>query len=1358
MNESTLNARIRGVIERHANLPAVEGQHGSLSYRDLDAQSSHLASLLVASGVQQGHVVPLLMRRSPDLIVAQLAVLRLGAAYAPIDLASPLRRQLSMLAAIGAAVVVTDGTVSAAPDLVGGAKAVRWPIEDAENSTAQKDAVQWAATPVDAPAYVMFTSGSSGVPKGVLVPGDGIVRLVCGANFADFEPGARWAFLSSPAFDASTLEVWAPLLNGGCCVVQEQPLPSLDDLADFLVTRAIAHAWLTSALFNAVVEDRCDALGGLRQLLTGGERVSPRHAQLLLRAWPGIRLINGYGPTENTTFTLCHTIRWDDTVNPTGIPIGRPIHGTEVRIGEGETEPNEGELLTAGRGLSLGYVNDPELTASKFIFMGGQRWYRTGDLVRRRSDGAFEYLGRVDRQVKIQGHRIEIEEIETAIASYPGVSDAAVVVVGSTAESRHLVGFFACLSDPCPTSTELLEFLTERLAPQAVPRRLEIVDRFPVTLNGKVDRRALEARLNVQMPVLAATESMWNTDVERQLAGLWQAVLPGTTLDRHSHFVQLGGTSLLALKLSAMARRELNRDLSPIDILRRPILSEQALLLANAQELGADHSRTGGDDRHEFGLTLGQRALLNATRLDDSGSAYLVHVALRLPTQQMGPALQKAFQQLAERHVLLRCLVHHDDDRANAVVRSALPSGWWQTHDELDTAPSDLDWPTSLLQVLNREMDTSSYGVMRVDHWPVADGTALVVWTCHHAIIDESSIDRALAELHRLLNGESLPPVYGSPVAFPVIERAWLDHGELATLPQKIADSLNDEPAPADPVPGRGREVGIAIPSSLGEQLQAACARWGTTPFAPLLTAYGLALQDCFGPQRRFVMTPFSRRVEPELVEPLGYLLDVRMIAAGAMAGESEPATLARVLRDILALQRRSFLPTELLATAVERLNPAAAGHLSDFALTWRPGALRDVAMGDARARVIRVPQQAARFGICLHVTSGDSGLSCSIEALESHFERGHIDRLATAFLRRLARLCMIDAIEKRLEVNAVAHVDGAGDAVPAGVIEPLSRIWSRLIESPTATIGSGSHFLQSGGTSLLAMRLAAQVQHQFGQKIDLGRFLANPTFGRLCAMVHEGRAVDVDGCVWLGDRQASDVVVLIPGFGGHALGLYFLAEKLHLTLGQQAAVVIADIESMLETGPTDGPAAYLTGRTLQLLRDIGLTRIRALIGFSLGSLLALQLARQLAPTTVLTCLIDGYAPRVMRSGLAVRIESRLGRLLHGRSDAPRAEPPVASDLPHEPRSETSAQLDTLWELLKFELSELPVRAPNAHVHLIQAQMEVLDVGLLWRRSTNGFKPGDFASWQVHAIEAMHLDLPRKFASETAQLLADCIH
>ena len=254
--EAQFSERLKVSLERHAALTAIEGNEVRLTYRELNRVSAELVRMLRAAGVNSGDIVPLLLRRSPALVVAQVALIRMGAAYAPIDRTSPPHRQRSMLDEIGPTVVLTDSdtTVEDRPNclMIDVETRVHALLRDAGGqSRAELDV--WQPAHAETLAYVMFTSGTTGAPKGVMVPHSGIRRLVCDANFAEFRDGARWGYLSSPAFDASTLEVWAPLLNGGCCVVQELAYPSIDDLAEFLTERRISDAWLTSSLFSAMV-------------------------------------------------------------------------------------------------------------------------------------------------------------------------------------------------------------------------------------------------------------------------------------------------------------------------------------------------------------------------------------------------------------------------------------------------------------------------------------------------------------------------------------------------------------------------------------------------------------------------------------------------------------------------------------------------------------------------------------------------------------------------------------------------------------------------------------------------------------------------------------------------------------------------------------------------------------------------------------------------------------------------------------------------------------------------------------------------------------------------------------------------
>lgn len=1352
---------------KHATLPAVEGRHSLYTYADLDRRSAALASALHAAGVQAGDIVPLLLRRSPELIVAQVALIRMGAAYAPIDLASPPERQLAILQQIRPKVLLVDRAADA--PALDGCRVIE--VSDLETSERAPSTECWRAMPPEALAYVMFTSGTTGAPKGVLVPQSGIQRLVCDSNFANMQIGARWAFASSPAFDASTLEVWAPLLNGGCSVVQELPNPSIDDLASFLADQSITDAWLTSSLFSALVEDRPDAFRTLSQLLTGGERVSPQHARVLLMNYPDLHLINGYGPTENTTFTLCHPISIADSANPLGIPIGTPISGTVVRIGNEAVELNEGELYAGGLGMALGYLGDAQLTALKFVEIDGSTWYRTGDIVRRGRGGALEFVGRVDRQVKLQGHRIELDEVERTIAQYPGVTGVVVRLRGTTAETRHLVAHYtshsehsgkADTSDPEAREKavqKLQSWLRKRLPPAAVPGLIVQVDHLPLNASGKVDHAALDAFLASKSS--AGVDSTSDaSDTEGRLIEIWKRVFPPASIHREANFASLGGNSLTALQLSAHVRRQFGRDLSPIDVLRTPVLSEQALFIEAAPPFDYE-AVPASCVEPQLKLTQVQRTMLASAELDDSGSAFLVHVALRVSGPVDTGMLRGAFESLASRHPSLRLRVPVGGDPSHGTIAAELPPGWWHERESITVAPTDLSWPASLLAEINRPLDLSREGVMRVDLWPIASSvpgeSALLVWTIHHVSMDEASIDRSLFELNELLLGRTLPPVYGSPLGFATFEKSSIDREAAHEWPARLLAELSGVLPPLSRAPAKGGEFAVALSAELSEQLLSACERWSTTPFAPLLLAYGCALQDVFGAPHRFVSTPFSRRSEEELVEPVGCLLDLRVIDAGLRDGESDADALVRVNETVQKLQQPTFFPRAAVAEVLGRRDPVVAQQLSMFGFTWRLNPSRDVPLGALKARLVRVPQQGARFGVTLHAWLDGNTIRCSIEAICDAIDDRRAAAVAESFTRHLNRISRIElppALRwpKRDALMAFIHDR------PDSTVDKVRGAWSNRLQISPNDVSPSSHFLFQGGNSLAAMRLASELRREHGIAIDVGEFLAQPTFATLCSLASGPRS-HVPGCsVILGDVDAPNVVVIFPGDLGTSLGSYRLGDELVRRLGAGYAVAIVDLETMLSRAPHDQLVSFLGDRIDQLANELGWNRIVALAGLSSGGLLALNLLERRTQQTgehqnIPVWLVDTYAPLDwVQSAMqqyarpVVRYVIRhpaVTKLLRPDDSAKRKQEPDAPSALARLKHSVHQQLYDAWTW------------PRANdVHLVQALKTVRDVALTWRRGSNGFRTTRFARWQVHPLDGSHSELSRELAPATAELMA----
>jgi amino acid adenylation domain-containing protein len=418
-----------------------------MTYGELHARSSRLANHLLRLGVRADEPVALVMERGPELVVALLGILKAGGAYVPVNPRYPRERVGMMLDDCGARVVVAEERLAEGLPRLG----LRLVLVDRDGAAIDReDATDPAiACGGEGAAYVMYTSGSTGRPKGVVVPHRAVLRLVIDPDYARFGPDDVVLQLAPVAFDASTLELWAPLLNGGRVAIHPPELPEPGSLGAFLTRHGVTAAWLTAGLFHQVVDAGLPGFGGVRQLLAGGDVLSVPHVRRVLDAHPQLRLVNGYGPTENTTFSCCHAVVPRD-LERASIPIGGPIAGSTAYVldAHGRSAPVDvpGELFVGGEGLARGYAHAPALTASRYLpdpfsRVPGARLYRTGDRARWRPDGTLEFLGRMDQQVKIRGHRIEPGEVEAVLRRHPGVAAAVVQVREDVPGDRRLAAY-----------------------------------------------------------------------------------------------------------------------------------------------------------------------------------------------------------------------------------------------------------------------------------------------------------------------------------------------------------------------------------------------------------------------------------------------------------------------------------------------------------------------------------------------------------------------------------------------------------------------------------------------------------------------------------------------------------------------------------------------------------------------------------------------------------------------------------------------------------------------------------------------------------------------------------------------------
>ncbi len=553
--EATLGELFAEQVARAPDTPAVVSDEGTLSYAELDRRANRLAHRLRRIGVGPDVPVGLCLERGLEALVALVGIVKAGGAYLALEPAYPPERIAFMLRDARSPLVITQASLR----LHLREAKVETLVLEHERAALLRERDDSPQTGVGAHhlAYLAYTSGSTGQPKGAEIPQRAVKRLVCAADFIHFGPDETFLHAAPLAFDASTLEVWGALLHGGRVVPHAEPLPTPRGLRATIERHGVTTAWLTAALFNAVVDADPTCLRGLRQLLTGGEALSPDHVRRALLALPETRLYNGYGPTECTTFTTVHEIPRELPAGARSIPIGRAIRDTQLHVLDEirRTVPLGfvGELYVGGAGLARGYLGRPELTAERFIEdpfgPPGARLYRTGDLVRQLDDGALDYLGRADTQLKVRGFRIEPGEIESALLRHPAVKSAVVGARDTAAGDKRLLAWLVTEAGAiAPGALALRAHLLGSLPEYMLPAAFVFVQALPRTLNGKVDLRALPEP-GSERPADAGEYVAPRGALEQALCTAFAETLGFTPVGTRDAFFELGGTSLLALRL-----------------------------------------------------------------------------------------------------------------------------------------------------------------------------------------------------------------------------------------------------------------------------------------------------------------------------------------------------------------------------------------------------------------------------------------------------------------------------------------------------------------------------------------------------------------------------------------------------------------------------------------------------------------------------------------------------------------------------------------------------------------------------------------------------------------------------------------
>src|SRR6185437_2101835 len=718
-----------------------------------------LSRHLSQQGIGPEAMVGICTERSLEMLVGILGILKAGAAYVPLDITYPAERLQFMAANAKIQVLLTQERLL--PALPALNTTIVCLDRDWDEVSRQSQTPLQLRIDAQNLAYTMYTYGSTGTPKGAAVTHRNVVRLVRNTDYVELNEREIFLQFAPISFDAATFEIWGALLNGGKLVVFSGGMPSPENLGHELKRNKVTTLWLTAGLFRLVTEQQIEDLTGIPQLLAGGDVLHPSAVARVLEELPSCRLINGYGPTEGTTFSCCYTVLATPTVK-NSIPIGTPIANTQVYILDSRMRPVPigvpGELYIGGDGLARGYWNDPALTAEKFVpdpasADAGARLYKTGDRVRYLADGNIEFLGRIDTQVKLRGYRVEPGEIEAVVKRNAGVQDCVVTVEGAGNDKRLIAYVVRNNNDPELDRIALRTYLHAKLPEYMVPSAFVFLDKLPLTANGKLDRKALPsageqaAEQSGEGP-RGATEEM--------LAGIWSSLLGAANLQRENNFFDLGGHSLLTMQLAARLRQIFHCEVPLRAIFEFPVLQDMAAYL----DASSSRPRTGKLVRIQpipresyLPVTRGQQRIWFVSQLMGNSSVYNIAGAVRLKGEVDRERLERSFQEVVRRHEVLRSSFWVREGKLVQQVHGEEEVGIRLREKELEVRSGE-DKEEAERRAVRGEaeqgFDLGQASQLRAGLLRVGERESVLVVVLHHMIADGWSIGVLLRELEQL--------------------------------------------------------------------------------------------------------------------------------------------------------------------------------------------------------------------------------------------------------------------------------------------------------------------------------------------------------------------------------------------------------------------------------------------------------------------------------------------------------------------------------------------------------------------------------------------------------------------------------
>jgi amino acid adenylation domain-containing protein len=1018
----TIYQKFEQKVEKNPNAIAIVYENEQLTYQQLNQRANQLAHYLQRMGIAPEDLVAIYLERSLEMSIGLLGVLKAGGAYVPLDCNLPPERLTYMLRDTQAKVILTQ------QQLVNNLSQSTATISclDTDWHIIQKESdrnLEHIAKPENL-AYVIYTSGSTGMPKGVAIEHRQILNYLNSiSEKLNLANSANFAMVSTFAADLGNTVLFPALSTGGCLhLISKDRVTNADALGKYFQQHPIDYLKIApSHLLALLASEQPELILPRQKLILGGEALSWSLVEKIQQLTPSCRILNHYGPTETTVGVLTYEVEGKHSSLPQTVPIGRPLANTQIYILDDRLEPVpigvQGEIYIGGEQVARGYLNQPQLTAQKFIAnrFDKSKLYKTGDLARYLPDGNIEFLGRIDRQVKIRGFRIELPEIETVLEQHHAIKQAIAILRKDMAGDERLVSYLVIdpsLQTPTPNSTDLHNFLKAKLPEQAIPSAFVFLKNLPLTANGKIDREKLPAPEQIR-PELSETFVPPRDRTEEIIAGIWAEILAVEQVGIHDDFFELGGHSLLATQVVSRISKNLQVEISLRQFFDAPTIADLALAIAQTSTKNAlTQIQRQSRDSH-FPLSFAQQRLWFLAQLEPNNPFYNQPSALRLTGRLQIAILKQSLQEIIGRHETLRTNFILVDGQPvqliNKVIDLTMPV---VNLEALAPSTQEQEIENLAIQEAQRTFNLEQDLLLRVTLLRLSLEEHIVLFTTHHIVSDGWSTGILVQEIATLYeafasgNSSPLPELPIQYADFAVWQRQWLTadvlEGQLNYWQKQLSNSLplnlpTDRPRPIIPT-YQGNTQTFVLSESLTKALKTLSQQEGVTLFMTLLAAFKVLLYRYSHQDDLVVGTPIANRNRAEIERLIGFFVNTLVLRTNLSGNPSFRELLQRVREGTLEAYTHQDLPFEQLVETLQIERHLNRNPLFDVMFALQNAPEEKLELPGLTLSSLSEESQTAIFDLTLSINETEQGLEGSMEYSTDLFDTATIERMLGHF------------------------------------------------------------------------------------------------------------------------------------------------------------------------------------------------------------------------------------------------------------------------------------------------------------------------------------------------------------------------